>query len=59
MDLEINEGGISIDIYHVSWDDVLDRVVETYPRGSLTDVKAVRAIVEELRYLANDIEEAY
>jgi hypothetical protein len=59
MELEINEGGIWVDKHYVSWDDILERVVETYPKGSLTDVKAVRAIVEELKYLANDIEEAY
>lgn len=59
MGLEINEGGIWVDSMFVSWDDILNRVINTYPAGSLNDVKAVRAIVEELRYLADDIEGEY
>jgi|LWDU01.1.fsa_nt_gi hypothetical protein len=59
MGLEINEGGIWIDSIFVSWDDILNAVVNTYPAGSLIDVKAARAIVEELRYLADDIEGEY
>lgn len=59
MGLDVNEDGIWIDSVHVSWDDIHNQVLTTYPKNRLIDVNAVRAIVEELRYLADDIEGEY
>jgi hypothetical protein len=56
---EINEGGIWTGDDFISWDDIRLRVVATYPKDNMTDVKAVRGIVEELRGLADDIEKEY
>jgi hypothetical protein len=57
--LEINESGLWIGEFTVTWDAIFNRVVETYPGGSMPDAKAARAIVEELRALADDIEKEY
>jgi len=59
MGLEINEGGLWVGDTFISWDDIRNKVVETYPKDNMVDVKAVRAIVDELRYLADDIEAEY
>jgi len=56
---EINEGGIWTHDAFISWDNIRNKVVETYPKDNIRDVKAVRAIVEELRGLADDIEAEY
>ncbi len=59
MGLDVNEDGIWVDSVYVSWDDIHNQVLTTYPKNRLIDVNAVRAIVEELRYLADDIEGEY
>jgi hypothetical protein len=57
--LEVNETGLWIGEFTVTWDDVFNRVVETYPGGSMVATQAARGIVEELRALADDIEKEY
>jgi len=57
--LEINEGGLWVGDMFISWDDIRNKVIDTYPKDNMLDVKAVRGIVEELRYLADDIEAEY
>ena len=57
--VEVNEGGLWVGDLFISWDDIRNKVGETYPKDNIRDVKAVRAIVEELRGLADDIESDY
>jgi hypothetical protein len=57
--VEVNEGGLWVGDLFISWGDIRTKVVETYPKDNIMDVKAVRAIVEELRGLADDIESDY
>ena len=59
LDMEINEGGLWVVDTFITWEDIRKRVVETYPKDTIRDAKAVRGIVEELRHLADDIEEEY
>ena len=59
MELEINEGGIWTGNEFISWDVIAKKVVETYDSKNMRDVTAVRGIVEEIRILADDIEQAY
>ena len=59
MELDINEGGIWTGDYFISWDAIAKKVVETYDPKNMRDVTAVRGIVEEIRILADDIEQAY
>jgi hypothetical protein len=57
--LEVNEGGFWVGDDFVAWINIHNKVLESYPKDNIRDVKAVRAIVEELRGLADDIEAEY
>ena len=53
--LEVNEGGVWVRDDFVSWDAIHNKIVESYPQGKAINAKAVRSIIEELRFLADDL----
>jgi hypothetical protein len=58
-DLEVYEDGLIIDGGYVDWKDIKDYVVKTYRKNHAPDIMAVRGILDELRWLADDIEEEF
>lgn len=58
-DMEVYEDGLIVCNEYVDWKDILEYVVKTYNKRDAPDVMAVRGIIEELRWLADDIEESF